>query len=98
MTGDAGLVTVLIRPEQLEISPGHRPANGAVPGHLAGHVVACEYYGHDAVVRVQPDGVSAGQQVIVRTSGGPQLPAGAPVIVRARGPVLAWQRGQRAPD
>jgi hypothetical protein len=41
---------------------------------------------------VQPDGEPDGQQVIVRTSGGPQLPAGVPVIVRARGPVLAWQR------
>jgi iron(III) transport system ATP-binding protein len=93
LTADAGLVTVLIRPEQLEISQS--PA-GIGPGtgtdQLAGHVVACEYYGHDAVVRVQPDGEPDAPQVIVRTAGGPQLPPGAAVVVRARGPVLAWQR------
>jgi iron(III) transport system ATP-binding protein len=90
----AGPVTVLIRPEQLEIAEGQLPvrAAGARPDCLAGHVVACEYYGHDAVVRVQPDGQLAGQQIIVRTSGGPQLPAGSAVIVTARGPVIAWAR------
>jgi iron(III) transport system ATP-binding protein len=89
----SGAVTVLIRPEQLEIMAA--PAvggNGMQPDCLAGRVVACEYYGHDAVVRIQPDGDLAGQQVIVRTSGGPQLSAGAPVYVRARGPVVAWTR------
>jgi iron(III) transport system ATP-binding protein len=88
-----GPVTVLIRPEQLEIETGQLPvADGSPLGCLAGHVVACEYYGHDAIVRVQPDGEPAGQAVIVRTSGGPQLAAGSPVIVRARGPVIAWTR------
>jgi iron(III) transport system ATP-binding protein len=88
-----GPVTVLIRPEQLEITEG-LPVGAAPerPDCLAGHVVACEYYGHDAVVRVQPDGQPDGQAVIVRTAGGPQLPAGAQVTVRARGPVIAWAR------
>ena len=89
--GEAGRVTVLIRPEQLEIlaeMPGI--AGSSQPGCLAGRVVACEYYGHDAVVRVQPDGDLGGHEVIVRTSGGPLLPAGSPVLVRARGAVLAW--------
>jgi iron(III) transport system ATP-binding protein len=93
--GPAGAaVTVLIRPEQLEIS--ERTAPGAPddqqPGCLAGRVVACEYYGHDAVVRVRPDDAAPGQTVIVRTSGGPQLAPGAAVFVRARGPVVAWAR------
>jgi iron(III) transport system ATP-binding protein len=86
-------VTVLIRPEQLELlaaSPATGPEAG--PGCLAGQVVACEYYGHDAVVRVRPDGAPGGQEVIVRTSGGPQLPAGSAVQVRAHGPVIAWVR------
>ena len=88
-----GPVTVLIRPEQLEIVAGHPgSAAGAPPDCLAGHVVACDYYGHDAVVRVQPDSQNGGQAVIVRTSGGPQLPAGSPVLVRARGAVIAWAR------
>ncbi|HEY2508030.1 MAG TPA: ABC transporter ATP-binding protein [Streptosporangiaceae bacterium] len=85
-----GPVTVLIRPEQLELGPLGGPTDE--PGCLAGRVVACEYYGHDAVVRVQPDGGAAGQQIIVRTTGGPQLPPGSAVSVRARGAVLAWTR------
>jgi iron(III) transport system ATP-binding protein len=89
----SGPVTVLIRPEQLEIvAAPPASVNRTQPDCLAGRVVSCEYYGHDAVVRIQPDGDPAGQQVIVRTAGGPQLPAGAPVHVRARGPVIAWTR------
>ncbi len=89
-----GAVTVLIRPEQLEISERKLAvdAESQGPGCLAGRVVACEYYGHDAVLRVQPDGAGASQTVIVRTSGGPQLLPGALVFVRARGPVVAWAR------
>ena len=66
---------------------------------VAGRVVACEYYGHDAVLRVQP-GAAAGihgihgvPEIIVRIAGGPSLPPGADVLVSARGPVLAWPRG-----
>ncbi len=82
----AGVVTVLIRPEQLELHPD------AVTGGLIGHVVGCEYYGHDAVVRVQPAGDPASPQLVVRTSGGPQFAAGSPVTVTARGAVQAWAR------
>jgi len=90
-SADNGQVTVLIRPEQLELI-GAAGAAEAGPGCLTGRVVACEYYGHDAVVRVSPDGAAHGQDVIVRTSGGPQLPAGSAVVVRAHGPVVAWAR------
>jgi hypothetical protein len=82
-------VTVLIRPEQLEIL-AEAPDGRDHPDCLAGRVIACDYYGHDAVVRVRPDGQPSSDEVIVRTTGGPQLPAGAPVFVRARGPVIAW--------
>ncbi len=88
----AGAVTVLIRPEQLEISERQSATADGQHGCLAGHIVACEYYGHDAVLRVRPDNAAAGQTVIVRTSGGPQLSPGAAVFVRARGPVVAWAR------
>jgi iron(III) transport system ATP-binding protein len=91
-TAAPGPVTVLIRPEQLEITAGRPEAGAGEQDGLTGHVVACEYYGHDAVVRVRPDGDAGVQAVIVRTSGGPQLPAGSPVFVRARGPVIAWAR------
>ncbi|HXZ66365.1 MAG TPA: ABC transporter ATP-binding protein [Streptosporangiaceae bacterium] len=92
LSPDSGPVTVLLRPEQLEIVSA-APAQPGEPGCLAGHVVACDYYGHDAVVRVRPDDQHGPAEVIVRTTGGPQLPAGAPVLVRARGPVIAWARG-----
>jgi iron(III) transport system ATP-binding protein len=91
---DGGAVTVLIRPEQLEISERQLAAAAGSQGSgcLSGRVVACEYYGHDAVLRVQPDDAAEGRTVIVRTSGGPQLLPGALVFVRARGPVVAWAR------
>ncbi|HEU5420700.1 MAG TPA: ABC transporter ATP-binding protein [Streptosporangiaceae bacterium] len=103
-----GPVTVLIRPEQLEIRPA-LPPNGSRPSGEAavavpGRVVACEYYGHDAVLRVRPAGqdqagpagAGAGPdgvtELIVRTAGGPQLAAGAEVLVSASGSVFAWPR------
>jgi iron(III) transport system ATP-binding protein len=87
VSGGSGEVTVLVRPEQLEFVSEADPREC-----LTGRVVACEYYGHDAVVRVMPDGRASGHDVIVRTSGGPQIPLGAQVCVRARGPVVAWSR------
>jgi iron(III) transport system ATP-binding protein len=78
--------TVLIRPEQVELaSPGRRN------GHeLPGHVVAYGYHGHDAVIHVRPDLDAGAPTIIVRTVGGQQLPPGSPVLLHARGPVLAW--------
>ncbi len=97
---EPGQVTVLVRPEQLEVRErAGANGNGAgepVESGVTGRVVACEYYGHDAVLRVQP-GAAAGihgvPEIIVRISGGPSLPPGADVLVNARGPVLAWPRG-----
>jgi len=88
---DSGLVTVLIRPEQLELVSEGAGANGD-PGTIGGQVIAYEYYGHDAVVRVRPDGADASHEVMVRTVGGASLAVGATVKIRARGPVVAWRR------
>jgi iron(III) transport system ATP-binding protein len=93
--------TVLIRPEQVELSADgapRRPAAAAGPDpdagpELTGHVVAYGYHGHDAVIHVRPDHDAAAPTIIVRTVGGQQLPPGAPVVLRARGPVLAWPPG-----
>ena len=96
-----GPVTVLVRPEQLEVSEhadgtraGAERAASSTNGSagLAGRVIACEYYGHDAVLRIRPHGAGGLPEIIARTAGGPQLPTGADVLVRARGPVLAWPR------
>jgi iron(III) transport system ATP-binding protein len=80
----AGQVTVLIRPEQIELETS---ADG-VPGR----VTACGYHGHDAVVHVQPERDADGRTIIVRITGGPALPVGSAVNLRARGPVFAWRR------
>jgi iron(III) transport system ATP-binding protein len=125
-----GPVTVLVRPEQVEIRAQPSAAGNGARQHagaagsdgrngLPGRVVACEYYGHDAVLRVRPASgqspggrLASGQspsgplasdqpagarqagvtELIVRTAGGPQLPPGTEVILRAHGPVLAWPR------
>ena len=81
-----GPVTVLIRPEQLAVQATDVAGDG-----VSGQVVACHYYGHDAVLRVRL-AQAAAPEIIVRTAGGPQLAAGAAVVVRATGPVLAWAR------
>ncbi len=99
-----GPATVLVRPEQVELrvngtfpapdGGNDRPAQPADgPRELAGRVVAYGYHGHDAVIHVRPEHDPAAPTIIVRTIGGSQLPPGAPVTLRARGPVLAWPRG-----
>jgi iron(III) transport system ATP-binding protein len=81
-----GKVTVLVRPEQIDIAA----RNGAAG--LAGRIVAYGYHGHDAVVHVIPDSEPAAPAIVVRTLGGCTLPAGSPVTLHARGPVLAWNQ------
>ena len=89
--GSAGQVTVLIRPEQIDIVPNE--------DGLTAQVTSYRYHGHDAVLYVQPEDEPGGfgsQPVVVRVNGGPhrpagpQLSAGAAVTLRARGPVYAW--------
>ncbi len=83
-----GPVTVLVRPEQIEL---HRAA-GEAAASLAGRVVSCGYFGHDAVVQVQPQQDGHGPVIVVRTIGGNLLPIGSQVWLRAHGPVIAWPR------
>jgi iron(III) transport system ATP-binding protein len=76
---EPGPVTVLVRPEQVI---AYR--DDAAPAR----VVMCEYYGHDAVLRVQAPGLGDG--VLVRVKGDDALPPGSAVRLEARGPVVAW--------
>jgi iron(III) transport system ATP-binding protein len=85
-------VTVLVRPEHIAVIPAGGPGELGGP---AGHVMDCEYYGHDAVLRVQLDSGGGLRPIIVRTAGS-QLPAGSLVTLQARGPVLTWPRGAGA--
>jgi iron(III) transport system ATP-binding protein len=72
-------VTVLVRPEQVRIAP---PAGG-----VSGTVVAREFYGHDAVLRVDVAGTTA---VMVRTSGDELPSVGDVVGLSVPTPVRAW--------
>jgi len=77
-------VTILIRPEQIELHPVDAREGPA------GLIVSCGYHGHDAVVRVQ---IGQGQDecvLTVRTPGDVRLSPGANVRLSARGPVLVW--------
>lgn len=88
-------VTVLIRPEHIEL----QPAGTGVPAGagLTGRVIECEYYGHDAVVQVRPEPDTGTRPIIVRTTGDHRLPAGSLVTLRSRRPVIAWPRTEPAP-
>jgi iron(III) transport system ATP-binding protein len=86
--GSASQVTVLIRPEQVDIVPNE--------DGLTARVTSYRYHGHDAVLCVQPEDEPGAQPIVVRITGGPHRPAGphlsagTVVTLRARGPVFAW--------
>jgi iron(III) transport system ATP-binding protein len=77
-------VTILIRPEQIDLHP---------PGDdesLSGQIVRSGYHGHDAVLHVQLSREHSEQSLIVRTPGDVHLPPGTNIGLSARGPVLVW--------
>jgi iron(III) transport system ATP-binding protein len=80
--GTAGQVTVLIRPEQIDMGPNE----AGIPAR----VMCCRYHGHDAGLDVQPGSDAAAPPLVVRVTGGPHRPVGSAVTLRARGPVFAW--------
>jgi iron(III) transport system ATP-binding protein len=81
---DGERVVVLIRPEQIELI--REPA-----GHyLTGRVLDYQFFGHDAVIRVRPDGDAETSVLVVRITGGSAWEPGTAVGVTARGPVLAY--------
>jgi len=86
-----GRATVLVRPEQLEVvDVAHTEAH-------FGHVVYCEFFGHDLVVRVAPDRDETAPPLVARVAGDRSLPPGLPVRVFARGSVVAWPRADPEP-
>jgi iron(III) transport system ATP-binding protein len=77
-------VTILIRPEQIELHPAEH-AKG-----LTGRIVRCGYHGHDAILHVQAHHDNSELLLIARTPGDLQLTIGTEVTLSAGGPVLAW--------
>jgi iron(III) transport system ATP-binding protein len=76
---DDGPVTVLLRPEQITLDAG---AAARVPAR----VVAVEFHGHDAVVRLDVEGVPA---VTARCLGHLVPAVGDAVGLAVQGPVIA---------
>lgn len=82
-----GPVDVVIRPEQLRISPAPGPAPAAPEGD--GVVEDRRYFGHDAVVTVA---LADGARVLVRLPSVEPMPVGARVRVTCSEAVLAFGR------
>jgi iron(III) transport system ATP-binding protein len=82
--GDA---IVLIRPEQIRLSPTGEA------GALSGRVLACEYHGHDALLRVRAEGLDGTPVVLARAYGQDVAAPGSAVCLSVAGPVVAWPRG-----
>jgi len=81
--GHSGMrASVLVRPEQLVIT-------AVDEGAVVGTVGSYEYFGHDAVVRIQPES-EALPELVVRVTGGDPLAAGTKVGLVVHGLVVAW--------
>jgi iron(III) transport system ATP-binding protein len=80
--GAGGRARVMVRPEQIRLDE-------AVDAAVAATVQSYEYYGHDAVVRVRPEGGSL-PDLVVRVTGGQRLEPGHRVGLSVLGAVVVW--------
>jgi iron(III) transport system ATP-binding protein len=78
-----GRVTVLIRPEQLSLSP-------ARPGALTARVSSCRYYGHDTLLTVLPEFPGEVSELRARIDGPDSPEPGELVSLDVQGSVAAW--------
>jgi len=84
----SGAATVLVRPEQIDVSAETNR------GGIAGRVVRTDYHGHDTLVTIRPihQTVEPGTQelIVARVEGTPPFATDAIVTIQAHGTVLAW--------
>ncbi len=80
-------VTVLIRPEQIDMHPADSEMG------FAGRIVRTGYHGHDAVLHVQVNQAETAEHLLVRILGDTRLSPGTAVKLNVRGPVLVWPTG-----
>jgi iron(III) transport system ATP-binding protein len=79
-----GRVTVMIRPEQLQLSQ-------VQPGMITARVEDCSYYGHDALLTVHPDANGFNGHVLRARTDNPDPPeSGTVVSLAVHGCVAAW--------
>jgi iron(III) transport system ATP-binding protein len=86
----SGRVRVMVRPEQLVLGDPGAPGVSSV-------VRSYEYFGHDAVVRVQPDNGGL-PELVVRITGGAPLVPGTRVGVSVQGAVMVWPADEKGSD
>jgi iron(III) transport system ATP-binding protein len=84
-----GRVRVMVRPEQLILD---EDGTRGIPSVIRSY----EYFGHDAVVRVQPEIAGLGE-LVVRITGAEPLVPGARVGVSVHGPVVVWPLDDQRP-
>jgi len=89
-TPSSGLV--MLRPEQLDVVAEN--GEGAASGGVGGTVAECRYYGHDALLRIEPEAERDAVVLLARVHGEQALPAGTRVRVRAHGSVTALDRAE----
>ncbi len=80
-------VTVLIRPEQLDVRPGA----GGEGAH--GQVISTSFHGHDTLISIGSGDEAVPSPILVRVHGNPQLRPGSAVTLSVREPVCAWPCG-----
>jgi iron(III) transport system ATP-binding protein len=78
-------VSVLVRPEQIELQPAG--AEG-----VAGTVIRAGYHGHESVLQVQLAEHDGEAPLVVRATGETRIGIGDAVSLGVRGPVLVWPR------
>jgi iron(III) transport system ATP-binding protein len=83
-------VSVMVRPEQVVLSEVEQ---GGIPSVVRSY----EYFGHDAVVRVQPDNQEL-PELVVRITGGTPLVPGARVGLTVHGAVVVWPVTAEEPE
>jgi iron(III) transport system ATP-binding protein len=79
-------LTVLVRPEQLRVTPAAEAAAG-----VAARVVETGFHGHDAVVRVAAE-AGPPSPLLARVLGELRFEPGARVVLSVEGPVHSWPR------
>jgi iron(III) transport system ATP-binding protein len=96
-SGDgAGRVQVMVRPEQILLGQLAASNDTGDAQTMSSVVRSYEYFGHDAVVRVQPDDAAL-PELVVRITGGAPLTPGARVDLRVHGPVVVWPEAPGEP-
>jgi iron(III) transport system ATP-binding protein len=90
---DAAL-TVLVRPEQLDVTIDD-PSAGAAGGVRA-RVLSCDYHGHDTTVRVRTEAPGLPGTLVARIAGNRAVRESDPVRLRVTGAVEAWPSGAGA--